>query len=58
MNGVVAVLKLRALLYVFKLSFYLLRYQYLFLGEQDSAQVRPLLEVVKSHKPYVLSYLS
>ncbi|MGA7562294.1 MAG: hypothetical protein WBW55_03720 [Desulfobaccales bacterium] len=58
MNGVVAVQKLRAMGYDFELAGDRLRYQYHGPGEPDPAQVRPLLEVVKAHKPDVLAYLS
>ena len=55
MNGVVAVQKLRAMGYDFELAGDRLRYQYHGPGEPDPAQVRPLLEVVKAHKPDVLA---
>jgi hypothetical protein len=35
-----------------------IRAKYFGPGDPDPAQVRPLLEVVKAHKPEVLSYLS
>jgi hypothetical protein len=58
MKAIEAVKKLSSLGYRFELAGDRLRYQYEGPGKPDPAQVKPLLETVKAHKPDVLAYLS
>ncbi len=56
--GIEAVRKLAHLGYRFAVNGETIKAKYEGPGEPDPAQVRPLLEVVKAHKPDVLAYLS
>ena len=58
MNGHVAMQKLMAMGYRFQVEGDALRYEWQGIGKPDPAQVRPLLALVKEHKPEVLAYLS
>ena len=59
MSGLIAVQKLSALGYRFQVvEGDALRYEWQGTGKPDPSQVRPLLALVKEHKPEVLAYLS
>jgi hypothetical protein len=58
MNGLIAVQKLSALGYRFQVEGDSLRYEWQGYGKPDPSQVRPLLALVKEHKPEVLAHLS
>jgi hypothetical protein len=58
MNGLVAIQKLKAMGYRFQAEGNTLRYEWQGDGKPDPSQVRPLLALVKEHKPEVLAYLS
>ena len=58
MTPIEAVRKLSDLGYRFKLAGDRLRYRYEGKGEPDLDTVKPLLVLVKAHKPDVLTYLS
>jgi hypothetical protein len=55
--GIEAVSKLSRLGFAFEVSGDRLRYRYQGFGEPDPHTVRPLLDLVKAHKPDVLAYL-
>jgi hypothetical protein len=55
--GIEAVSKLSKLGFAFEVAGDRLRYRYEGSGTPDPDQVRPLLEMVKAHKPDVLTYL-
>ena len=57
MKAIEAVKKLSSLGYRFELAGDRLRYRYEGQGDPDRGMVLPLLEVVKAHKPDVLTYL-
>jgi hypothetical protein len=58
MSGLIAVQKLTAMGYRFQVEGDALRYEWQGTGKPDPGQVRPLLALVKEHKPEVLAYLS
>ena len=58
MNGLIAVQKLSDLGYRFQVVGDTLLFKWEGLGKPDPSQVRPLLALVKEHKPEVLAYLS
>jgi hypothetical protein len=58
MNGLVAVERLRAMGYRFQVEGDALRYEWQGRGKPEPSRVRPLLALVKEHKPEVLAYLS
>jgi hypothetical protein len=58
MNGLFALQKLSALGYTFQVEGDGLRYEWRGPGKPDPSRVRPLLALVKEHKPEVLAYLS
>lgn len=57
MNGLTAVQRLTAMGYRFQVVGDALRYEWHGADKLDPAQVRPLLALVKEHKPEVLEYL-
>ena len=57
MNGLAAVKRLTAMGYHFQVEGVALRYEWQGAGKPDPVQVRPLLALVKEHKPEVLAYL-
>lgn len=58
MNGPLAVEKLKAMGYRFQVDGEALCYEWQGTGKPDPFQVKPLLTLVKEHKPEVLAYLS
>lgn len=56
--GIKAVRKLAHLGYRFQMSGEIIKARYEGPGDPDPAQVRPLLGLVKEHKPEVLAYLN
>jgi hypothetical protein len=58
MNGLAAVQRLTAMGYQFQVEGDALRYEWHGSGKPDPSQVRPLLALVKEHKPEVLAYFS
>ncbi len=58
MNGLIAVRRLKAMGYRFQVDGEALCYEWQGTGKPDPSQVRPLLALVKEHKPEVLAYLS
>jgi hypothetical protein len=58
MRATEAVLKLSALGYRFEVAGEKVRWCFEGPGKPDPSQVRPLLDLVKEHKPEVLAYLS
>jgi hypothetical protein len=58
MSGLIAVQKLTAMGYRFQVEGDALCYEWQGTGKPDPGQVRPLLALVKEHKPEVLAYLS
>jgi hypothetical protein len=57
MNSIAAVQKLKAMGYRFQVDGNALRYEWQGNGKPDPDLVRPLMEVVKTHKLEVLTYL-
>jgi hypothetical protein len=57
MNSLIAVQRLRAMGYRFQVDGEALCYEWRGNGKPDPTQVKPLLALVKEHKPEVLAYL-
>jgi hypothetical protein len=58
MSGLAAVQRLMALGYRFQAEGDMLRYEWRGTHKPDPSQVRPLLALVKEHKPEVISFLA